>query len=195
MAALLRLAVLPCTPSAPAVMTAAASQTEDLTKRLVCRLLRALSPFLTFSPTVAAAISHEPQFILLFAFRANRSSLMLLERAWHLQENSRGVAGIQEDRYPPIRLSVISTHLVLQARDQRVFGALGRTTRLLSLARASIRLVLTLQSTNNDDEKSEGPHVAPGEQTPDLMDVGEQPSRLVIVLIKRPPGEKTFQIP
>ncbi|KXH43711.1 hypothetical protein CSIM01_13865 [Colletotrichum simmondsii] len=51
-----------------------------------------------------------------------------------------------------------------------------------------------MQSTNNDDEKSEGPHVAPGEQTPDLMDVGEQPSRLVIVQTKRPPGEKPFQI-
>ncbi|KAK7454266.1 hypothetical protein Landi51_03386 [Colletotrichum acutatum] len=105
-------------------MTAAASQTDDMTKRLAYRLLRALFPFFTFSPTVAAAISHEPQFILLSILRANHSSLMLLKR----------------------------------------------------LARASIRLVLsqsrgrtTSHLTNDDDEKSEGPHVAPGEQTPDLM--------------------------
>ncbi|KAK1480018.1 hypothetical protein CCUS01_00573 [Colletotrichum cuscutae] len=52
-----------------------------------------------------------------------------------------------------------------------------------------------MQSTNNNDEKSEGPHVAPGEPTPDLVDVGEEPSRLVIVPTKRPPGEKPFQIP
>ncbi|UQC85109.1 uncharacterized protein CLUP02_10605 [Colletotrichum lupini] len=108
--------------SAPAVMTAGVSSTDDMTKRLAYRLLRALSPFFTFSPTVAAAISHEPQFILLSISRANYSSLMLPKR-------------------------------------------------------------------------SEGPHVAPGEPTPDLVDVGEEPSRLVIVPTKRPPGEKPFQIP